>query len=766
MKLESIKKADVVSEGLETNKMQIDTNSISILQHILSEGLYEDPITALCAELSNNAVDSVIESGKNPIENPVIVKIHEENDNYFFSVKDEGLGVNEEEFNNIIGCYLKSTKRENAEAYGFFGLGRLSPLSYNDSFYWICRKEGIERKFIIFKGEEFTEYTKVYEKECSESNGVEVIVPIKNNYDKEVFIRKAKQKLSYYDTVVMIFDGEIVKDYKIYREEDFQFSTLYQGNSMHLCLKDVLYEIDWSKLGRNKIGLPIALRFGLQDSLQPTPSREGLIYNKSTIDVINAKIDKVCKWFVDKYNSEVGEVESFISIYDSLNPYNSKFLEVAGKNFNVSILTSKYDPKNKLSLDNPGIKGISKINLTNLYHNKYCLTYDYKVMGAILGDKYTKNVTEDLARYKLNKATVWTGTSYKSTDYNFILIDDERPRGVLMDYIKHKYANTAVFVKKLDIKIPLKTKEKDNFGNPKDSLYKWLLLHKYDKNEWRQVIDEFNTIRKEFTTGFIDVNSIVIDDKWLEERKANRKIAKVTKVTKEEINPKFAETMEKYNSEWNCKFVAGNKKKIDEYTTDITYIYSTYEDRKRLDNLYSLFRNKKGISICVLVERDIERINNAKLDNWITVDEFMKGGLEIFGNYCTARKIELLETEQGTLFDNTEFISKLDSELAKNMVILTDWYTEISKGNTLQVELMEQMLTICEEKDLWNKEMYEIYKDVREKLVDLEFLNFLKRKRDYGYSESRTIDDSSIEFAKQYYNNLKTNKIEIEHEQA
>ena len=80
--------------------------------------------------------------------------------------------------------------------------------------------------------------------------------------ERSDFENKAIKKLAYYDTVLLYVNDGLIGN-KILRNEHWQYSNNSCNNSLHFCLKDVYYEIDWNKLGINRINLPIALRFGL-----------------------------------------------------------------------------------------------------------------------------------------------------------------------------------------------------------------------------------------------------------------------------------------------------------------------------------------------------------------------------------------------------------------------------------------------------------------------------------------------------------------------
>jgi hypothetical protein len=79
MIINSQKTTDVQIIGEQTSKKAtLNAEKIAKLSYMLTEGLYTDPISATLVELTNNAMDAVIESGKDPIECPVLVKLYQD----------------------------------------------------------------------------------------------------------------------------------------------------------------------------------------------------------------------------------------------------------------------------------------------------------------------------------------------------------------------------------------------------------------------------------------------------------------------------------------------------------------------------------------------------------------------------------------------------------------------------------------------------------------------------------------------------------------
>ena len=288
---------DITIEGapFETKKATINQDEMSKLQYLLTKGLYSDPISAVIVEWTNNAVDSVVASGKDPVQNPVMVTITQNK----FTVEDKGVGLTKEEFETICMNYLTSTKTESNAYIGSWGLGMKSFLSLNRSAIFTIVKNGIECKLLAYEGEEFLQYDLIHERKTEKADGVVAEVAINGWSEYNEWVRKAKKKLAYYDTVALFIEGNLIQN-QIIRSTDWQYSPLAANNMMHLCLKDVYYEINWDKLQiPGGIGIGIALRFGLDDGFSPTPSREALIWNEHTIKKVKDRIASVADWFAD-----------------------------------------------------------------------------------------------------------------------------------------------------------------------------------------------------------------------------------------------------------------------------------------------------------------------------------------------------------------------------------------------------------------------------------------------------------------------------------
>lgn len=582
----------------------------------------------------------------------------------------------------------------------------------------------------------------MYEIETTEDNGTEVIVPIKktgwNGYDDfREFQKKTQQQLSYFETIVIFEEGRLISDYKIYREEKFQFSTLNSDGNIHMCLKDVYYELNWQKLGISPIHLPVALRFGLDEGITPNPARESIIYNRETIELIKGRIAEVCKWFIDRYNEKIVERDSFMDIIDELNPYDSKYLEIYGERFKVSLL------KDYGELETPKLKGISTLNVSTLHDKTKYFLYDYNFFGRLENRSWSSK-DEEYGGYR-RKKTILLMNKLKAGVPMFVV--EEKPTRVLLDYISDKYGD-CVFLKKNDKKIPLKVGRYSD----KSSWERIVSLKLYPKEKWRTVLEEFKTIKDEICSRLIDISTVVPDDRWLEDRKKNKKRGNVTKVEKQEINPKYARWHGIIDGE--VVFKSDGPQEVSTLTR--MCVYGKQEDKDKLAQVFELFNNVMGV--CILVDRDIKRTIENNLTNWYSIEQFMEGKLDVFGKFCTAILIDKLRNESDLVFKNLEFVQRIDEDFATKAQELMDWKREVLHNSRFPEELVTETMTICEEKNLWVSDKYETYLEIKEGTGNFAFIEHLKREEGYGGNrETIDISDEMVQFAKEIYN-LKVNK--------
>lgn len=113
--------------------------------NILSSTLYKDQILAVVREVLCNAWDAHIEAGCT--DRPVQITLEQDK----FVIKDFGKGIHHDDMGLIYGTYGNSTKKNDGQQTGGFGLGCKAPFAYTDHFEVISCHAGIKTIYSISK---------------------------------------------------------------------------------------------------------------------------------------------------------------------------------------------------------------------------------------------------------------------------------------------------------------------------------------------------------------------------------------------------------------------------------------------------------------------------------------------------------------------------------------------------------------------------------------------------------------------------------------
>lgn len=105
--------------NVEENRVGIDRENIDFITTLLTSNLYSNPLESFLRETVANAYDSHIEAGND--EHILLVITRTEYSKYTISVRDYGVGVSPERFDQIYRNIGSSTKRESNEYIGAFG---------------------------------------------------------------------------------------------------------------------------------------------------------------------------------------------------------------------------------------------------------------------------------------------------------------------------------------------------------------------------------------------------------------------------------------------------------------------------------------------------------------------------------------------------------------------------------------------------------------------------------------------------------------------
>lgn len=175
----------ISSQVKEKIAFKLSAASPAHIMRMFREGIYENPKLAVVREILWNAIDSVKMAGKDPSKHVFIVVPTVDSPN--LKIRDEGLGLDDEEMRNIFSFYGDSTKRSTNAAVGYLGIGSKSPFSYSDTFSVTAIKNGVKRVYSASVAKESWGEDGVgglyllFEGPTDAPNGVEISVPIKIN---------------------------------------------------------------------------------------------------------------------------------------------------------------------------------------------------------------------------------------------------------------------------------------------------------------------------------------------------------------------------------------------------------------------------------------------------------------------------------------------------------------------------------------------------------------------------------------------------------
>lgn len=324
------KEQTVVTETsgvVRTKQMGIDPNSVAHIMGILTD-LYSDPAMAVIREYTTNALDSHVAAGKGDV--PITVTLPSIFSDSFV-VKDEGVGLSEEEVFEIYGNYGASTKRESNDFTGQLGLGCKSALTLTNQFSLVAIKDGVKCAFSVHKDEfGVPRMTELYQAETEEPNGVEITVPVKNIHE---FRRKAEKFFRFVEPKpVFINDADFNPTIDVLMGLTPTIKFL-EGNGGrpedYVVMGNVAYPIkasEFSQLDRHYLSRPTLALYAEMGDVDFTPSREELHYTKRTRSFIQNKLDEVTRLLASQITKDLVTAKNYIEATELYNKHDYNIL--------------------------------------------------------------------------------------------------------------------------------------------------------------------------------------------------------------------------------------------------------------------------------------------------------------------------------------------------------------------------------------------------------------------------------------------------------
>lgn len=278
-----------LSGMVEEAKFSIDVNGKAF--KVLVAGLYADKPQSIMRELCANAYDSHCEAGRR--ERPFKITIPTAFDP-IFAVRDYGTSLTHEAVFNLYTTLFRSTKDQDNNAVGKFGLGSKVPFAYTDAFDVTTWLDGTQRVYNLYYGEDGIPRCALFaEMETEEENGLEVRFPV-NPKDVGDFRVAAGKVLRGFEITPEVGNAKLLEDIKdwqesiVFRTKNVEIRKAARYNTeIYFKQGCILYPLDRSLISTSK--LPSYLNYVIDvpiGTLQITPSRESLSYDDETKDNI------------------------------------------------------------------------------------------------------------------------------------------------------------------------------------------------------------------------------------------------------------------------------------------------------------------------------------------------------------------------------------------------------------------------------------------------------------------------------------------------
>lgn len=597
--------------------VSLDIQSQEKLLYLLSQGQYETPIHSSIREVLANALDSHIEAGINSLEKPVIVDL----DYYKFWIQDFGVGIDDARM-EIISKFGASTKEQSADQFGCWGIGFFTPLSTSlRKFTCDSVKDGMKRSWLIQKNGSKTQILKINEEPSEEENNTIITIPIN---DRRSWQNALVETAPYFKGVYCPAHSDI-NNRILFEGKNFIIDSLSSVKRFHIVLDQVVYNIDPIDLDLPNNEFPIGIKFGLNEGLIPTPSREKIILDDNSIEKIRQRVSDALVELMEYSDTTFTDYLYYVHFFDK-NNITFKFGEFSiklskhitnsfSKSLNLEfksnmVLNPILDQLNQIKLANTWVAVFPCVTRFSAYHQRFESTnYNYYTLTA-------------------SKEVVLLDIPLTNRHKEFF-----KQRGKETSFLKHNPITSLKgkswsFVSSLDL-----------FVIPKKS--------------WREIITEFRKEEQKIFNNWKKLSDFK-DEMEIYFSSKKKTISKITNVREEVV---LRLPVDEASTTYNFKLIPTGFK-VDQIPKNKLYIYSS--DRTEIDQLLDLMRNRPNISPTQIIEKDIPKIQH--LSNFMDFQTFKNGKTRFSKNWVTAYIIKKQIRENRALTNVFEYSSSWRSQ--------------------------------------------------------------------------------------------------------
>lgn len=271
-----------------------------MLMSMLSTSFYANPHRAMVQEVMFNAWDAHRMSKCQDI--PIDIYINKDSG---FVVRDYGPGIHDDKMEDVYCTYAASTKRDDEDQTGGFGLGSKSPWSYTESFIVTSHHQGVKTMYLMSRVSDdvggkpgMTQLMSF----ATDETGLSVAVPLadgalyvtRNLVEDVLYLSGIKAILHFKDHEPRLIESQSVAptQYVLDNREGYHSKNPYAvyGGVRYLIPKTDEYAKEFKFVSMISEISSLFIGFA-PHTLSPLPNREGLNMSPSTKENIRAGLE-------------------------------------------------------------------------------------------------------------------------------------------------------------------------------------------------------------------------------------------------------------------------------------------------------------------------------------------------------------------------------------------------------------------------------------------------------------------------------------------
>jgi hypothetical protein len=303
----ALKVNDLFVGGGEMTETDIGVGDPRIIIHHLVKSVYQYPKITMVQEIASNARDANVEAGN--ADTPIQIQVPNTFNNNLV-ISDHGIGISPKRMHDVFVKIGNSTKRNDNNSDGTFGIGSKIPLAYADQFTvkTVVREDDnlVRRLYAVVKRDDFSiklmelgepHIVNSTDPDCDQHTGTSITIPVKPEdfNDVRAAVIDKTEFWKVHPTITGATDIEMKYPERnwLYRCESFDFvmSNRCYECELYVVLNGIKYPVNIGNIGGKHFAGNIYLHFGIGE-IFPTLNRESIQVDDDIKKKINGRLNE------------------------------------------------------------------------------------------------------------------------------------------------------------------------------------------------------------------------------------------------------------------------------------------------------------------------------------------------------------------------------------------------------------------------------------------------------------------------------------------